>query len=46
MGEKKNSSPTLNISPRTVKMHVAAVLRSLNVRTRADAIRLAVEAEL
>lgn len=36
----------LNISPRTVKMHVAAVLRSLNVRTRADAIRLAVEAEL
>ena len=34
----------LNISPRTVKMHVAAVLRSLNVRTRADAIRLAVEA--
>ena len=35
---------TLNISPRTVKMHVAAVLRSLNVRTRADAIRLAVEA--
>lgn len=34
----------LNITPRTVKMHIAAILRSLNVRTRADAIRLAVEA--
>ena len=34
----------LGITPRTVKMHVAGVLRSLDVRTRADAIRLAVEA--
>jgi len=36
----------LNISERTVKMHVAAVLLALNARTRADAIRLAVEAGL
>ena len=34
----------LGISDRTVKMHVAGVLKSLNVQTRADAIRLAVEA--
>ena len=34
----------LGISTRTVKMHVAGVLRSLKVLTRADAIRLAVEA--
>jgi len=36
----------MNISERTVKMHVADVLMSLRVPTRADAIRLAVEAGL
>lgn len=36
----------MNISVRTVKMHVADVLRTLGASTRADAIRLAVEAEL
>jgi len=36
----------MNISERTVKMHVADVLMSLNASTRADAIRLAVEADL
>jgi PAS domain S-box-containing protein len=35
----------LEISERTVKMHVADVLRALKISTRADAIRLAVEAE-
>lgn len=34
----------LELSERTVKMHRSAVLRALNVRTSADAIRLAVEA--
>jgi len=34
----------LGLSERTVKMHRSAVLRSLDVRTSADAIRLAVEA--
>ncbi len=37
---------TLQLSERTVKMHRAAVLRILDVRTSADAIRLAVEAGL
>jgi PAS domain S-box-containing protein len=36
----------MNISERTVKMHVADVLLSLNARSRADVIRLAVEADL
>lgn len=35
----------MEISERTVKMHVADVLRALKVSTRAEAIRLAVEAE-
>lgn len=35
----------LEISERTVKMHVADVLRALKISTRAEAIRLAVEAE-
>jgi len=34
----------LGLSERTVKMHRAALLRSLGVETNADAIRLAVEA--
>lgn len=34
----------LGLSERTVKMHRSAVLRALDVRTSADAIRLAVEA--
>jgi PAS domain S-box-containing protein len=36
----------MGISARTVKMHVADVMEALQVRTRADAIRLAVEAGL
>lgn len=36
----------VGISERTVKMHRSAVLRALNVRTTADAIRIAVEAGL
>ena len=36
----------MNISERTVKMHVADVLMSLQALSRADAIRLAVEAGL
>ncbi len=36
----------LNISERTVKMHITDALRALGTPTRADAIRLAVEAEL
>ncbi len=36
----------MNISERTVKMHIADALRVLGVSTRADAIRLMVEAEL
>ena len=35
----------MNISERTVKMHRAALLKVLGVRTAADAIRAAVEAE-
>ena len=36
----------LNISERTVKMHIADAMSALGAPTRADAIRLAVEAEL
>ena len=36
----------MNISERTVKMHIADALHVLGVPTRADAIRLTVEAEL
>ena len=36
----------LGISDKTVKMHRAALLAALNARVSADAIRLAVEAEL
>lgn len=36
----------MNITERTVKMHIADALRVLEVPTRADAIRLTVEAEL
>lgn len=40
----KQISFALGLSERTVKMHRAALLRSLGVETTADAIRLAVEA--
>ena len=40
----KQISFELGLSERTVKMHRAALLRSLGVETTADAIRLAVEA--
>ncbi|RYD43845.1 MAG: PAS domain-containing protein [Sphingomonadales bacterium] len=40
----KQISFELGLSERTVKMHRAALLRSLEVETTADAIRLAVEA--
>ncbi len=36
----------LDLSERTVKLHRAAVLKALNVRTSADAIRMAIEAGL
>lgn len=36
----------MNISERTVKMHIADVLRVLDAQTRADAIRVAVEGGL
>ena len=36
----------MGISERTVKMHVGDVLAALKVRTRADAIRIAIEAGL
>lgn len=36
----------MNISERTVKMHIADVLRVLDAQTRADAIRMAVEGGL
>lgn len=36
----------LSLSERTVKLHRAAVLRALGVRTSADAIRMAIEAGL
>jgi DNA-binding NarL/FixJ family response regulator len=34
----------LNLNERTVKMHRTAVFRALDVRTSADAIRIAIEA--
>lgn len=34
----------LGLSERTVKMHRAALFKSLDIRTNADAIRLAIEA--
>jgi DNA-binding NarL/FixJ family response regulator len=34
----------LGLTERTVKMHRAAMLRSLKIRTGAEAIRLAIEA--
>lgn len=37
---------TLGLTERTVKMHRAAMLRALDVRTAAEAIRLAIEAGL
>ena len=40
----KQISFALGLSERTVKMHRAALLRSLGLETTADAIRLAVEA--
>ncbi len=36
----------LSLTERTVKMHRAALLRALNVKTNADAIRIAIEAGL
>jgi DNA-binding NarL/FixJ family response regulator len=36
----------LGLTERTVKMHRAAMLRALDVRTAAEAIRLAIEAGL
>ena len=36
----------LGLSERTIKLHRAAVLRALGVRTSADAIRMAIEAGL
>jgi DNA-binding NarL/FixJ family response regulator len=43
---KKQIAFDMNISQRTVKMHIADALRVLKVPARADAIRLAAEAEL
>ncbi|HSR00097.1 MAG TPA: PAS domain-containing protein [Sphingomicrobium sp.] len=42
----KQIAHELKLSERTVKMHRAAMLRSLDVRTNAEAIRLAVRAGL
>ena len=39
----KEIAGRLNLSPRTVEMHVARLLESLNCRTRAEAIRKATE---
>jgi len=40
----KQIAHDLDLSERTIKMHRAALLRALDVRTAADAIRIAVEA--
>jgi PAS domain S-box-containing protein len=42
----KQIAYTLGLTERTVKMHRAAMLRALGVRTAAEAIRLAIEAGL
>ncbi|MGZ3256269.1 MAG: LuxR C-terminal-related transcriptional regulator, partial [Croceibacterium sp.] len=42
----KQIAHELELSERTVKMHRAAMLKSLDVRTNAEAIRLAVRAGL
>lgn len=39
----KEIASRLNLSPRTVEMHVARLLESLNCRTRAEAVRKATE---
>ncbi|RBP46356.1 regulatory LuxR family protein [Roseimicrobium gellanilyticum] len=42
----KEAADRLHLSPRTVEMHVAALLDRLNCRTRAEAIRRAAEMKL
>jgi PAS domain S-box-containing protein len=42
----KQIAPSLGISEKTVKMHRAALLAKLGVASSADAVRIAVEAEL
>jgi hypothetical protein len=42
----KQIAPALGISERTVKMHRAGLLAKLGVASSADAVRIAVEAEL
>lgn len=42
----KQIAYNLSLTERTVKMHRAALLRALNVKTNADAIRIAIEAGL
>jgi DNA-binding CsgD family transcriptional regulator len=42
----KEAADRLHLSPRTVEMHVAALLDRLNCRTRAEAIHRAVELKL
>jgi DNA-binding NarL/FixJ family response regulator len=42
----KQIGPRLGINEKTVKMHRAGLLSRLGVPTSADAIRIAVEAEL
>ena len=37
----KETAASLNLSPRTVEMHVARLLESLNCRTRTEAVRKA-----
>ena len=39
----KETAARLNLSPRTVEMHVARLLENLNCRTRAEAVRKASE---
>jgi DNA-binding NarL/FixJ family response regulator len=42
----KQIAHDLGLSERTVKMHRSAMLRTLDVRTVAEAIRIAIEAGL
>jgi hypothetical protein len=42
----KQIAPALGISEKTVKMHRAGLLAKLGVASSADAVRIAVEAEL